>query len=39
MRGEEEGSESASEASVGDDDFPQSYSDNNLIYFVINIFY
>ena len=39
MRGEEEGSESASEATVGDDDFPQSYSDSNLIYYDINIFY
>ena len=39
MRGEEEGSESASEATVEDDDFPQSYSDSNLIYYDINIFY
>ena len=37
MRGEEEGSESASEASVEDDDFPQSYSDSNLIYYDIKI--
>jgi hypothetical protein len=35
MRGEEEGSE----ATVEDDDFPQSYSDSNLIYYDINIFY